>query len=272
MKPFLLGILIPLLILILWQAAAVRVDNPALLPSVEKVVHRLIHPFDDLLNTGSFIRHILTSGLRVILGFFIASCIGIPLGLLVGRRPLFRRLFSPLIELLRPLCPIAWIPFALAVFKTTTVADIFGLRYSPSVLSHIQLGMLFVIFYGGFFPIFLNTVHGVRAVKDIHIESARLLGTDERRLFRKVIFPSALPSILTGLRLGLGIAWMVIIAAEMLPGSDAGIGYLIMFSYELAEMDILIASMILIGVVGALLSSGVRLVSDRTSFWQAKER
>jgi NitT/TauT family transport system permease protein len=194
------------------------------------------------------------------------------LGLYVGRFALFQRLFSPIIEILRPLCPIAWIPFALAIFKTYTVADVFGVRYTTSIFGHIQLGMLFVIFYGGFFPIFLNTVHGVKSVKNIFIESALLLGASENQLFRKVIVPSALPAILTGLRVGLGISWMVIIAAEMLPGSDAGIGYLIMFSYELAEMHILIASMILIGLVGALLSYLVKLMADQTSFWQAKER
>jgi NitT/TauT family transport system permease protein len=198
--------------------------------------------------------------------------VGVPLGLYVGRFALFQRLFSPIIEILRPLCPIAWIPFALAIFKTYTVADVFGVRYTTSIFGHIQLGMLFVIFYGGFFPIFLNTVHGVKSVKNIFIESALLLGASENQLFRKVIVPSALPAILTGLRVGLGISWMVIIAAEMLPGSDAGIGYLIMFSYELAEMHILIASMILIGLVGALLSYLVKLMADQTSFWQAKER
>lgn len=198
--------------------------------------------------------------------------IGIPLGLFVGRYIFGRRLFGPIIEMLRPLCPIAWIPFALAIFKTYTIADVFGVRYTTSIIGHIQLGMLFVIFYGGFFPIFLNTIHGVKSVKNIFIESALLLGADQNRLFRNVILPSSLPAILTGLRIGLGISWMVIIAAEMLPGSDAGIGYLIIFSYELAEMDILIASMILIGAVGAILSYAVKLISDKTSFWQAKER
>ncbi|MGD9380001.1 MAG: ABC transporter permease [candidate division WOR-3 bacterium] len=249
-----------------------RFNNPALLPRVEAVFNRLTHPFADLLNTGSYVRHIVISTSRVILGFVLAIIIGIPLGLLVGRYVLFHRLFSPIIEILRPLCPIAWIPFALAIFKTYTVAEVFGVRYTTSIFGHIQLGMLFVIFYGGFFPIFLNTVHGVKSVKDLFIESALLLGADKNQLFRKVIVPSALPAILTGLRVGLGVAWMVIIAAEMLPGSDAGIGYLIMFSYELAEMDILIASMILIGTVGALLSYGVKVIADRTSFWQAKER
>lgn len=255
-----------------WEFFAYGIDNPALLPRVEDVVHRLIHPFADILDTGSFVHHILISASRVILGFLLAVIIGIPLGLFVGRYILAHRLFSPIIEILRPLCPIAWIPFALAIFKTYTIADIFGVRYTTSIFGHIQLGMLFVIFYGGFFPIFLNTVHGVKSVKNIFIESGLLLGADQNRLFRNVILPSSLPSILTGLRIGLGISWMVIIAAEMLPGSDAGIGYLIIFSYELAEMDILIASMILIGAVGAFLSYAVKFISDKTSFWQAKER
>jgi NitT/TauT family transport system permease protein len=268
----LLGLVIPIIILATWEFFAIEANNPALLPRVGDVVNRLVHPFTDLLNTGSFVRHICVSASRVVLGFILAAIIGIPLGLLVGRYLLFHRLFSPVIELLRPLCPIAWIPFAMAIFKTYTIADMFGAHYTTNIFGQIQLGMLYVIFYGGFFPIFLNTVHGVKSVKHLYIESALLLGADQKKLFKKVIFPSSLPSILTGLRVGLGISWMVIIAAEMLPGSDAGIGYLIIFSYELAEMDILIASMILIGAVGALLSYGVKVLADRTSVWQAKER
>ena len=267
-----LGLVIPIIIIGVWEFFAIQANNPALLPRVENVVNRLIHPFADLLDTGSYVRHIFVSASRVVLGFLLAALIGIPLGLLVGRYLLFHKLFSPIIEILRPLCPIAWIPFAMAIFKTYTIANVFGVRYTTTIFGHIQLGMLFVIFYGGFFPVLLNTVHGVKSVKNIFIESAMLLGANQRKLFKKVILPSSLPAILTGLRVGLGISWMVIIAAEMLPGSDAGIGYLIMFSYELAEMDILIAGMILIGAVGALLSYGVKVIADRTSVWQAKER
>jgi len=262
---------LPVLLLIIWETAAVTAANPALIPRIGAVTDRLLHPLADLLNTGNYLHHIAVSGLRVVLGFLLAAAAGIPLGLLAGRKLAVHRMTGPLIELLRPLCPIAWIPFALAVFKTWTVTDIFGMHYSTSIFSHVQLGMLFVIFYGGFFPVFLNTVDGVRSVKNIHLEAGLLLGASQRQLFRKVILPSALPQILTGLRVGLGICWMVIIAAEMMPGSDAGLGYLIMFSYELAEMDILLACMVLIGIVGALLSLGLKKIADRTSFWQAKE-
>ncbi|MBN2417204.1 ABC transporter permease [bacterium] len=271
LKRFFPALLLPLLLLVLWETAAVGAGNPALIPRIESVASILAHPGGDLLRTGTYLHHIAVSGLRVIIGFMLAAAAGIPLGLLAGRKLLFSRMLTPLVELLRPLCPIAWIPFALAIFRTWAVTDIFGLRYSSSIFAQVQLGMLFVIFYGGFFPIFLNTVDGVRSVKNIHLEAGMLLGADQRQLFRKVIFPSALPQILTGLRVGLGICWMVIIAAEMMPGSDAGLGYLIMFSYELAEMDILIACMILIGLVGTLLSFGLKKIADRTSFWQAKE-
>ncbi len=271
-KRLLLGLILPAFILVIWELIARAVDNPALIPSVGAVLNRLLHPFNDLLSTGHYIHHISASGIRVLMGFTIAVCIGVPLGLLTGRIAALYSVVNPIIEFLRPICPIAWIPLAMVVFKTYTVADIFGAHYTRTIFGDIQIGMLFVIFYGGFFPIFINTVHGVISVKNIYIESARLLGCDKKRLFRKVILPSALPSVLTGLRIGLGTAWLVIVAAEMLPGSEAGLGYLIIYSYELADMDIMITSIILIGAIGALLSYGVKLVEDRTSTWQAKER
>lgn len=271
-RKLLWGTILPVVVLLIWELSAVQADNAALVPRLGSVAARLLHPTADLMGTGSFLRHVAFSAVRVVIGFFLAALLGVPLGLWVGRVQRIRYIVNPFVEMLRPLCPIAWIPFAMAVFKTTTVADLFGFHYTATIFGHLQLGMLFVIFYGGFFPVFLNTVHGVQSVKNIHIEQARLLGADRRRLFRNVILPSAMPAVLTGLRVGLGIAWMVIIAAEMMPGSDAGIGYLIMYSYELAEMDVLVASMVWIGVVGMALSAGLKVFSDRFSFWQAKER
>ncbi len=160
----------------------------------------------------------------------------------------------------------------MAIFKTYSVVNIFGVRYSNTIFDVVQVGMLFIIFYGAFFPILLNTVDGVANVPRIYIESAQVLGASRWQMFRKVVFPAALPAILTGLRVGLGVAWMVIIAAEMLPGSHAGIGYLIVYAYQLAEMDVLITGMILIGFVGALLSWFMQAVSRPLVSWQAKVR
>jgi len=190
----------------------------------------------------------------------------------MGTSRLVHRLVNPLVELFRPLCPIAWIPFAMAFFGTTRVPQLFGIRYSDTILDSIQVGMIFIIFWGGLFPILLNTIYGVTGVRSLWIETARILGASKRQIFRKVILPAALPAIMTGLRVGLGISWMVIIAAEMLPGSDSGIGYLIMYSYELAEMQILVASMVVIGLIGLILNRGLEYVSIRVSRWQSLER
>lgn len=266
------AIALPLALVFAWELTALWLKRPFLLPRVEDVLIVLVHPFTDVLGTGSLASNILVSAFRVVLGFFIAVLVGVPLGLIMGVFALPRKVISPLIELLRPLCPIAWIPFAMAVFRTYTVVSIWGIRYSNTILDSVQLGMLFILFWGAFFPILLNTIHGVIGVKSIYIESGLTLGARGKQIFTKVILPAAVPSIMTGLRVGLGISWMVIIAAEMLPGSDSGIGYLIMYAYELAEMDVLIAGMILIGVMGALLSGGVKSAADRLSRWQAKER
>lgn len=265
-----LGLVLPVLFLAVWEFTAIRLSNPWLLPRVEVVFGRLLHPFADVVQTGSLFYNILVSGLRVLLGFGLAALVAVPLGLMMGRSAFVRRLVGPFVEIFRPLCPIAWIPFAMAVFKTYTVVNLFGVRYSHTIFDVVQVGMLFILFYGAFFPILLNTVDGVIGVREVYIESALALGATDAQLFRKVVLPAALPSIFTGLRVGLGTAWMVIVAAEMLPGSDAGIGYLIIYAYQLAEMDVLIAGMILIGAVGALLSWGVTLISRPLVGWQAR--
>ena len=160
----------------------------------------------------------------------------------------------------------------MAIFKTYTVVNVFDVRYSNTILDTVQIEMLFILFYGAFFPILLNTIDGVIGVREVYIESAQVLGATGAQLFRKVVLPAAMPAVFTGLRVGLGTAWMVIVAAEMLPGSSSGIGYLIIYAYQLAEMDVLVAGMILIGAVGALLSWGVSLLGRPLVGWQAKAR
>ncbi len=267
-----LAVILPVLVLALWEYLAIRWNNPWLLPRVGAVLDRLVHPLDNILETGSLLYNVAVSGLRVLMGFVLAAMVAIPLGLLMGRSGFVRRTVGPFVEMFRPLCPIAWIPFAMAVFKTYTVVNVFGVRYSNTVFDVVQVGMLFIIFYGAFFPILLNTVDGVLGVRDIYVESALTLGAKRGQVFRKVVLPASLPAVFTGLRVGLGVAWMVIIAAEMMPGSDSGIGYLIIYAYELAEMDVLITGMILIGAVGALLSWGVGLIGRPFAGWQARER
>ncbi|MDP8229005.1 MAG: ABC transporter permease [Candidatus Electryoneaceae bacterium] len=247
-------------------------NNPALVPRLTAVLAILFHPFTELIGTGSLAWNTVVSLFRVLSGFMVAAVICVPLGLLMGTSKTIHRMVNPLVELFRPLCPIAWIPFAMALFGTTRVPQLFGIRYTDTILDSVQVGMIFIIFWGGLFPILLNTIHGVTGVRRIWLETAQMLGASRTQTFWKVVLPASLPSILTGLRIGLGVSWMVIIAAEMLPGSDSGIGYLIMYSYELAEMQILVASMAVIGLMGLLLNRGLQFLSDRVSGWTALER
>lgn len=269
-------LVIPLIVtavlLVIWQIIADWVDNPFILPRVGEVWGVLSNPFGDVLSQGSLIFNVFLSAVRVILGFTIAVLIGVPMGLLMGIYSLPYKVFHPLIEMLRTICPIAFIPFAMAIFQLHTIPHLFGIRYSDTFFDEILLGMIFVLFWGAVFPIIINTISGVKGVKHLFVETAQTLGASGAKIFRKVILPASLPAIMTGLRVGAGVAWMVVIAAEMLPGSDSGIGYLIIYGYQLAEMEVLIAGMICIGLVGFLINLSLHQLSILVSRWQARER
>jgi len=262
---------VPALLLVTWQVAAVRRAQPWLYPSVTVVAGRLAHPLADHFNQGSLFHNALVSMLRVLAGFLLAAIAGLTLGVLMGSVRLFRGLLEPLVEVLRPLCPIAWLPFALAVFGLTTVPQVFGVRYSGTILDHVQLGMVFVLFWGAFFPILINTLDGVAGVRRQYVALAWTLGASRGQSFLHVYLPGAMPMILTGLRQGIGMCWFVIIAAEMLPGSDSGIGYLLMYAADQLQMDIVIAAMLIIGVVGAVLNFGALAMMRAFVRWHGKE-
>ena len=243
-------IIIPLLGLLLWELLATWLNNPVIIPPVESVINILMNPQTSVLGTGNLIENTIVSIKRVISGFIIAGIIGIPLGIFMGYFSTIMDLFDTLIELLRPIPPLAWVPLALAWF---------GIG---------ETSMLFIIFIGAFFPILLNTIAGVKSVPKILIESIETLGAKEKDILLKIILPASSPSILTGLRVGAGIAWMCVVAAEMLPGSSSGLGYLIMYSYSLSRMDIVVASMVIIGIIGLVLDRGLRYLEDRYFRWR----
>jgi NitT/TauT family transport system permease protein len=177
---------------------------------------------------------------------------------------------EPLIELLRPLCPIAWLPFAIAVFKLKTLPQLFGVNHTGTIFDQAQLGMIFVIFVGGFFPVLTNTIDGVSSVRNNYLLLAKSLGASPSQIFYHVYLPAALPMILTGLRQGIGLCWFVIIAAEFLPGSGNGIGYLLMYAADNAAMDLVISAMIIIGAIGALLNFTMMAFTKKVVKWQTK--
>jgi len=262
---------VPLVLVAAWELGAAYADQPWLFPRFTSVLRRLAQPFDDLYAQGSLAHNTLVSILRVCVGVVLAAVAGIGLGLLLGAVRTLRGLFEPVLEILRPLSPIAWLPFAIAVFKLRTLPDTVGLGYTGTVLDQVQLGMVFVIFWGGFFPIFVNTTDGVMGVRRSYLLLARTLGASRRQLFLKVYLPAALPAVITGLRLGASSAWRVIIAAEMLPGSCSGIGHMLIYAADQAAMDVVVATMIIIGVIGALVNLAMRMVMGAFVRWQAEE-
>lgn len=262
---------VPTSLLLLWYAAAMRIGQPWLLPSPALVGEQLLHPFRDHFGLGSLMRNTLVSLCRVGIGFFAAVVVAIPLGLLLGSIRALRTLFDPVVEILRPLCPIAWFPFAIAVFKLKTFPQLFGLSYTHTILDQVQLGMVFILFWGAFFPIFTNTLDGVSGVRRHYINLAQMLGAGRIQSYLHVRLPAAMPSITTGLRQGIGTCWFVIIAAEMLPGSDSGIGYLLIYAADLSAMDVVIAIMVIIGVTGALLNFTMTFTMRTFLRWHGRE-
>ncbi|TAJ44626.1 ABC transporter permease [Methanofollis fontis] len=247
-----LKIILPIIILFGWEAVAIALNNPFILPPIEDVLAVLLEPTKNILGSGSLLEGAERSLFRVLLGFLVASAVAIPLGIVMGRYSIVQDLTDPVIQLLRPIPPLAWLPIALAWFKI-------GLT-----------SIVFIIFIGAFFPILLNTIAGVKSVNRTWLETATVYGASEGQIMAKVVLPAAAPTIWTGLRVGLGIAWQCVVAAEMLPGTTSGLGYMIMAAYNLGQMQVIIAGMIVIGLIALALDSLFRVVEQRQFRWQGR--
>ncbi len=178
-----------------------------------------------------FLMHILLSCRRILLGFSMAALVAVPLGLLMGRFKLIHEVIFPVAEVLRPIPAIAWVPMAIMLWPTN------------------EQSIVFITFLGSFFPILVNTLHGMSLVDPVLVRAARCLGARETSIFREVYFPASLPHIFTGLTVGMGVAWVSLIAAEMISG-QYGIGYFTWEAYSLVQYADIALGMIAIGVLG----------------------
>lgn len=273
-KKWVLPLILPVLFLLFWQFSAVKMDNAIVLPKIDAVLAILLHPTDNLLGIGSLLANTLVSIARVLLGYILAALVGIPLGMLIGYSRINEALLLPFINLFRPIAPLAWVPLVLAWFGIASLATLFAVENVKLyvLLNNIKISMLFIIFIGGFFPILTNSIHGVKSAKKIFIDTSMTLGASQRDVFMKVLLPSSLPSIVTGLRVGLGVAWMCLVSAEMLPGSLAGVGYLITHAYTVGRTDVVLAGMIAISAVGGLFDYLYQRVEKKYFKWQSMQR
>lgn len=271
---FSLALMTPILFLILWSWIAGRVDNQVIMPSVDAVLDLLSQPNQDLISMGSLVTNVLVSLIRVLIGYLLAAIIAVPLGIAMGYSAVTYTLFNDFLNIFRPIPPLAWVPLVMAWFGVASLADMFEVEDGQwfIYLSNFKYSMMFIIFIGAFFPILTSAIHGVKNVNRIFIDSSRVLGAGERTIFFKVLLPAAMPAIVNGMRIGLGIAWMCLVSAEMLPGSLAGIGYLITHAYTVASTDIVIAGMVSIGLVGALMDALFRYFEVKKFNWQRLNR
>lgn len=240
-------------LLVLWQLAVAYLRfGSGFVPTPVEVVRALliwtgITPGEGQY-AGTWLAAVLASTERVVGGFIAAAAVAIPLGILIGRYRLAADIFDPVVQLLRPVPVSAWVPFSMVFF---------GIKPAAAV---------FLVAIGTFFPIVLSTTAGARHVSDLHLRSAAMLGAGRLRTLVRVILPASLPSILTGLRVGMGLAWVLVIVAEMV-AVKSGLGYELWNSYYYSRMDIIVAVMATIGVLGFLFDYGILLASRRLLAW-----
>ncbi len=231
-----------------WWVIADLVKSPYL-PDPRQVFDALIISFDvDPTTQRSMWDHIGASLGRFIQGFALAMVIAIPVGLLMGFSRIGENIGKPVVELIRPIPPIAWVPF-------------FFVLLGPI------LGPILTIFIGVFFPVVSNVMFGVKSVDPTLVDAAATLGAGKVSIFTRVVFPFTIPYLMTGITIGLGIGWMCIVAAEMIFALGGGVGSMILASSQIARYDFMFAGMVTIAILGLLTTGLSRLVERRVSRW-----
>jgi NitT/TauT family transport system permease protein len=247
----LLAVLFPGAVLVIWHFATYG-RKFSLIPPPSEVAIALFDLAFGGVNDDAYSRtlhiHLLASVSRVYGGFGIALLVALPLGLLIGRVALIRGLLDPTLQVLRPIPVTAWLPLAMIMF---------GLGPHSA---------FFLVCVGAFYPILINTIFGVRTVDPRLFEAASMLGCQGTAQFFRVVLPASLPAIFTGLRLGLGFAWVVIVVGEM-TGVQTGLGAIIMEARQLSRTEIVICGMIVIGVAGFISDRMVVMLGKRLLRW-----
>jgi NitT/TauT family transport system permease protein len=254
------GLIVPAVVIAAWQAVAMLGwVNPQVLPSPLAVVEKWIayllpmQPYTEgnwlqWALSGELIHDSMGSLYRVVVGFIIGAGLALPLGLSMGASARVYAWMNPLVQLLRPIPPIAYIPLSILWF---------GLGNPPAV---------FLIALGAFFPVLMNTIAGVRQVDGIYIRAARNLGASGGTMFLRVMLPAAVPYILSGVRIGIGTAFIVVIVSEMIAVNN-GLGFRILEAREYFWSDKIIAGMISIGLIGLAIDIGMNKLNNHLLRW-----
>jgi NitT/TauT family transport system permease protein len=254
-KQMMLGLVIPTVVVVLWQVTGSMPGMAGILPTPLLVLegwHSWIFAKPGMgLNPylGTWLANVEYSSMRVAQGFTLAALVGVPLGLLIGWSKFISQMFDPMIQSLRPIPITAWLPFSIAVF---------GIR---------DIGSIFLIFLGGFYAIVVNTTQGARDVDRNLVRAALMMGASRTQLLLRVVLPAAMPSIFTGLRIGLGISWTAVIVSEMV-AVKSGLGYVLWDAYYVGRMDIVLADMVSIGAMGYISDRIIVFIERKMLVWR----
>lgn len=253
-RPFSLSLLsLALLLLIWWSVTALGLISPLFLPSPQQVLSKLLliaspQGFMD----ATLWQHLAASLTRMLVALFAAAVIGIPVGIAMGLSPAVRGLLDPLIELYRPVPPLAYLPLMVIWF---------GIGETSKIL---------LIYLAIFAPVTLSTLAGVRNTQQVRIRAAQSLGASRWQLLRWVILPGALPEILTGLRIGLGVGWSTLVAAELI-AATRGLGFMVQSAGEFLATDVVLAGIAVIALIAFTLELGLRALQRRLTPWNGEQ-
>lgn len=236
------NVIISIAVLIgIWQVAYMLSDySDALFPSPYQALLALI----EMIGDGSLFENIATSMYRFVFGYVISVVVAVLLGLVLGRLLGVFKYVNPAVQLLRPISPTAWMPF---------IVLLFGIGDMPAII---------IIFIAAFFPVLLSTVSAVNGIDHVYFKVAKSFGIKQPQVMWKVIFPAAFPQIANGIRLAIGTSWIFLVAGEMV-GAQSGLGYQIIDARNNIRADILLATIIVIGVIGILLDGLLKLAETR---------
>ena len=239
------GFFIILILIAIWELVAkLNPELSILISPPSKVLLAAV----STAQSGELLGHVLASSKRVLMAWGFVVITAVPLGVAIGWWPRFNRYVEKIIELIRPIPPIAWIPISILWF---------GIGITQN---------LFIIIIGTFFPVLLSTIHGVKGIDPILIRAARNLGAPPAKLLFKVVLRSAMPAIFNGLRVGLGVAWMVLVAAELV-AATSGLGYMIQDARNFLRTDIIFMGMIMIGIMGITMDLALRMAARPFLTW-----
>lgn len=236
---------IPAVLIVLWEILSKKgIINQSIMPAPTRIIRTL----KVMLSDGELTTHLGVSAFRVVQGFGIGAVLGIIIGILMGLSQRIDGALKTMVGILRPIPIIAWVPLLILWM---------GIDEASKVT---------VIAIGSFWPILLNTIHGIKSVDEKYLEVAKILEKSKVETLIKIVFPAALPSIFTGIRLGIGTAWMSVVGAEMIAAAT-GIGYLIMYARELSQPDVMLVGVFSIGIIGLLIDFLVMQIQNKLLRW-----